>query len=180
MRVIAGSAKGTRLAAVPGPTRPLADRAREGLFSSVGHAVVGCRFLDLFAGTGAVGIEALSRGAASATLVDSSPAAIRAVRENLRRSRLADGATVLRADARRALGGLRGPFEVVFLDPPYAIAPAALDAVVAAIASNGIVAPDGLVILTRPDGGYMPVIPIDWAADRRLSYGDAVILAYRT
>ena len=180
MRVIAGSAKGTRLAAVPGPTRPLADRAREGLFSSVGHAVVGCRFLDLFAGTGAVGIEALSRGAASATLVDSSPAAIRAIRENLRRSRLADGATVLRADARRALGGLRGPFEVVFLDPPYAIAPAALDAVVAAIASTGILAPDGLVILTRPDGGYMPVIPIDWAADRRLSYGDAVILAYRT
>ena len=180
MRVIAGSAKGTRLAAVPGPTRPLADRAREGLFSSVGGAVVGCHFLDLFAGTGAVGIEALSRGAASATLVDSSPAAIRAIRENLRRSHVADGATVLRADARRALGGLRGPFEVVFLDPPYAIAPATLDAVVAAIASNGIVAPDGLVILTRPDGGYMPVIPIDWAADRRLSYGDAVILAYRT
>jgi 16S rRNA (guanine966-N2)-methyltransferase len=180
VRVIAGSAKGTRLAAVPGPTRPLADRAREGLFSSVGHAVVGCHFLDLFAGTGAVGIEALSRGAASATLVDSSPAAIRAIRENLHRSRLADGATVLRADARRALGGLRGPFEVVFLDPPYAIAPAALDAVVAAIASTGILAPDGLVFLTRPDGGYMPVIPIDWAADRRLSYGDAVILAYRT
>jgi 16S rRNA (guanine966-N2)-methyltransferase len=180
VRVIAGSAKGTRLAAVPGPTRPLADRAREGLFSSLGHAVVGCRFLDLFAGTGAVGIEALSRGAASATLVDSSPAAIRAIRENLDRSRLADGATVVRADAGRALVGLRGPFDVVFLDPPYAIAPRSLDPVLAAIASNRIVAPDGLVILTRPDGGYMPVIPIDWAADRRLSYGDAVILAYRT
>jgi 16S rRNA (guanine966-N2)-methyltransferase len=179
VRVIAGSAKGTRLAAVPGDTRPLADRAREGLFSSVGHAVVGCRFLDLFAGTGAVAIEALSRGAASATLVDSSPTAIRAIRENLRRSHLEDPATVLRADAGRSLASLRGPFDVVFLDPPYAIAPRVLDAVVAGIASNAVAAPGGLVILTRPDGGYIPVIPIDWAADRRLSYGDAVILAYR-
>src|SRR5207302_1365372 len=96
VRVIAGSAKGARLAPVPGGTRPLSDRAREGLFSSLGGLVVGARVLDLFAGTGAVGIEALSRGAASALFVDSAPAAARIIAENLRRTRLEKRGTVRR------------------------------------------------------------------------------------
>ena len=77
MRVVAGAARGRRLAPVPEGTRPVSDRAREGLFSSLGDAVVGAGVLDLFAGTGALGIEALSRGAAGATFVDRAPGAIR-------------------------------------------------------------------------------------------------------
>ncbi len=179
MRIIAGSAKGTRLATVPGGTRPLSDRAREGLFSSLGPTVVGATFLDLFAGTGAVGIEALSRGASGATFVDAAPAAIAAIRENVRRARVADRARVIRADARRALPRLARRFEVLFLDPPYGVPGSELDGLLAAL--DGSVAGDGaLVVLTRSAQSYMPVIPVHWAADRRLSYGDAIILAFRT
>jgi 16S rRNA (guanine966-N2)-methyltransferase len=176
--VIAGSAKGLRLATVPDGTRPLADRAREGLFSSLGSEVVDARVLDLFAGTGAVGIEALSRGAAHATFVDSATKAIAVIRENLRRTGLADRATVIRSDATRSLASHAREFDLVFLDPPYPIAPEDLDATLAGIAEAA--APGGLVVLTRPAKGYTPVIPVDWAPDRRLSYGDARILAFRT
>src|SRR6266508_4649558 len=103
MRVIAGTAKGTRLAPVPAGTRPMSDRAREGLFSSLGPDVEGARVLDLFAGTGATGIEALSRGAAKAVFVDSAPTAARVIKENLRRARLAARGAVRRQDAARAL-----------------------------------------------------------------------------
>src|SRR5437870_4701497 len=86
VRVVAGSAKGVRLAPVPAGTRPMSDRAREGLFSSLGGFVEGAHVLDLFAGTGAIGIEALSRGASGAVFVDSGPAAVKAITENLRRT----------------------------------------------------------------------------------------------
>jgi 16S rRNA (guanine966-N2)-methyltransferase len=192
VRVIAGAAKGRLLAVVPGGTRPLADRAREGLFSSLGARVTGASFMDLFAGTGAVGIEALSRGASRAHFVESTPAAVRVIRENLRRTGLQDGAEVTLADVgrwvsragREPSGGASGAmierFDVAFLDPPYAIAPPDLDGVLQAIAGAGLVGPGGLVVLTRGAKGYIPVIPVNWAPDRRLSYGDAVILAFRT
>ena len=176
--MIAGSAKGVRLASVPDGTRPLSDRAREGLFSSLGAAVVDAVVLDLFAGTGAVGIEALSRGAAHVTFVDSASKSIAVIRENLRRTGMADRATVIRGDAGRRLGSRTAAFDLVFLDPPYAIVPHDLDATLVAAGSS--VVPGGLVVLTRPARGYMPVIPVDWAPDRRLSYGDALILAFRT
>jgi 16S rRNA (guanine966-N2)-methyltransferase len=179
VRVIAGSAKGIRLAPAPAGTRPLADRAREGLFSSLGAEVVGARVLDLFAGTGAIGIEALSRGAAHAVFVDRTPGAIGTIRENLRRTGLAERAEVLRTDAIRGSPGVAGPFDVVFVDPPYRIAAEDLDRVLASLALDRVVVPGGLVILTREKGSYTAVVPVDWAADRRLSYGDAVVLAYR-
>src|SRR5438093_101334 len=106
MRVVAGAAKGRRLAPVPAGTRPVSDRAREGLFSSLGPAVEGARVLDLFAGTGALGIEALSRGAVSAAFVDRAQAAVRTIRENLRRTELAERARVVRRDALRFLSEL--------------------------------------------------------------------------
>ena len=118
MRVIAGSAKGTRLAAVPAGTRPVSDRAREGLFSSLGQAVVEARVVDLFAGTGSLGIEALSRGAASALFVDSAPAAVKVIGENLRRARLAGRGTVRRQDVRALLRQKIGQFDLAF---PYEI-----------------------------------------------------------
>ncbi|MEA3057014.1 MAG: hypothetical protein QOD30_2446 [Actinomycetota bacterium] len=118
MRVVAGTAKGRPLVAPPGTdTRPTSDRVREAVFNALGSldAVVGARVLDLFAGSGALGIEALSRGAASATFVDTSQKAIDAVRANLESTGLTG--TVIRADAHRYDDG---PFELAMLDPPYA------------------------------------------------------------
>jgi 16S rRNA (guanine966-N2)-methyltransferase len=123
MRVIAGRYGGRRLQAPRGAaTRPTSDRVREALFSVLGD-VEGARVLDLFAGSGALGIEALSRGAAAATFVDSAPAAIRAVRATL--DALGATAEVRRADAGRFLGAAPAAarqYDLVFLDPPYRLA----------------------------------------------------------
>lgn len=120
MRVIAGSHRGRRLTAPAGlDTRPTADRVRESLFSILGP-LDGERVLDLFAGSGAVGIEALSRGAGEATFVDDAPAAIKAVRANL--EALGLEGTVIRGDAARVLRDARADgaaYDLVFLDPPY-------------------------------------------------------------
>jgi 16S rRNA (guanine966-N2)-methyltransferase len=173
MRVIAGSARGVRLARVPAGTRPLSDRAREGLFSSLGSRVAGARCADLFAGTGAVGIEALSRGGAACLFVDSSSAAVQVVRDNLARTRLADRGRVVRADALAALNRERGPFDLVFLDPPYRHPIERLRATVARAAT---VASGGTIVLTRPRKGSNDVIPVNWTAVKVLTYGDARIL----
>lgn len=121
MRVVAGEAKGRKLVTPPGTdTRPTSDRVREAIFNALGSldAVAGARVLDLFAGSGALGIEALSRGAARATFVDLDAAAIAAVRANLEATGLGgDRAEVIRADAHRYDDG---PFDLALLDPPYA------------------------------------------------------------
>jgi 16S rRNA (guanine966-N2)-methyltransferase len=178
LRVIAGSAKGARLAKVPAGTRPLSDRAREGLFSSLGESVDGAACADLFAGTGAVGIEALSRGAGSCLFVDSSPVAIRAIQENLERTGLKGRARVIRAEVGRALGRDEDPFDLAFVDPPYEIAEERLEAVLAAVADR--LAPNGQFVLTRPkERDSTDVIPLHWRAARLLKYGDARILVCR-
>jgi 16S rRNA (guanine(966)-N(2))-methyltransferase RsmD len=124
MRVIAGTWGGRRLQAPPGrTTRPTSDRVREALFSVLGGRVDGARVLDLFAGSGALGIEALSRGAAEATFVDSAPAALKALRANL--AALDVAAEIRRQDALRFLGGASAAgreYDLVFLDPPYRLA----------------------------------------------------------
>jgi 16S rRNA (guanine966-N2)-methyltransferase len=124
VRVIAGRWGGRRLQSPPGAaTRPTSDRVREALFSVLGESVVDARVLDLFAGSGALGLEALSRGAAEATFVDSAPGAIRALRANL--EALGAVAEVRRADARRFLGSASAAarqYDLIFLDPPYRLA----------------------------------------------------------
>lgn len=180
MRVIAGTAKGVRLAPVPAGTRPMSDRAREGLFASLGPAVQGAAVLDLYAGTGAGGIEALSRGARSALFVDSAPAAARTIRENLRRTRLAARGSVRRQEARSALRSRLGRFDLVLLDPPYRVGPPELDAVLEELAGGGAAPPGGLVAMTRSKQSYTPVIPLNWLVERQLTYGDAVVLVLRT
>lgn len=178
MRVISGSAKGARLAPVPRGTRPLSDRAREGLFSSLAGEVPGAACLDLYAGTGAVGIEALSRGAASCVFVEAAADAVRAVRENLERTGLAERAEVVRADVRRFLEGTDRAFDLAFLDPPYAEEPDAIAQVTALVADR--IARDGAFVLTRPKhGDSTDVVPIHWAAAKLLRYGDARILVCR-
>jgi 16S rRNA (guanine966-N2)-methyltransferase len=124
MRVIAGRWGGRRLQAPPGDaTRPTSDRVREALFSVLGDRVDGARVLDLFAGSGALGIEALSRGAAEVTFVDSAPAALKALRANL--TALGAEAESRRQDARRFLASASSAareYDLVFLDPPYRLA----------------------------------------------------------
>ncbi|RME47556.1 MAG: 16S rRNA (guanine(966)-N(2))-methyltransferase RsmD [Caldilineae bacterium] len=120
MRVIAGSAKGRKLKEVPGDTtRPITDRVKEALFSILGETIAGARVLDLFGGTGAVGIEALSRGAAHVTFVEQAAAAVRTIRHNLTHTRLADRATVIRGDAFKFLAASPpAPFDIIYIAPP--------------------------------------------------------------
>lgn len=118
MRIVAGTHKGARLFAPKGlATRPTSDRTREAVFQLIGP-VEGARVLDLFAGSGALGLEALSRGAVSATMVESDREAVRAIERNVAKLGL-DGAVVVRSDAVRFLASARERYDVVFLDPPY-------------------------------------------------------------
>ena len=118
MRIVAGSCKGARIVAPRGrATRPTSDRVREALFQILG-SVEGMRVLDLFAGSGALGLEALSRGASNAVFVESDRDAVRTIERNVERLGLA-GASVVRSDAVRFLAAEAGQYDVVFVDPPY-------------------------------------------------------------
>ncbi len=122
MRVIAGSARRTQLKTLEGNnTRPTTDRIKETLFNMIGYDLYDCNFLDLFAGSGGIGIEALSRGAEHAVFVESHPGAVSCIRENLEKTHLKDRAEVLKMDVFQALRRLDGrqKFDFVFMDPPY-------------------------------------------------------------
>jgi 16S rRNA (guanine966-N2)-methyltransferase len=182
MRVIAGSAKGVRLVKVPPGVRPVSDRAREGLFSSLGVVVEDARVLDLFAGTGALAIEALSRGAREATLVERAAPALAALRRNLAAAGMADRARVRASD----VGGFlrrndkrESPYDLVFADPPYDLRSDDLQDVLQGLA-GGWLAPEGwTVAVTRARRSSTYVIPVDWALARRLEYGDSLVTLYR-
>ena len=121
MRVIAGTAGGIRLSTPEGmKTRPTIERVKEAIFSSVHFQLPGMRVLELFAGTGQMGIEALSRGAASCDFVDHRAEAAALVRENLRRTGLQDQAQIYCMDYEAFLNSNRGPYDLILLDPPYA------------------------------------------------------------
>jgi 16S rRNA (guanine966-N2)-methyltransferase len=177
MRVIAGKARGTRLGRVPAGVRPLSDRAREGLFASLGTLVADARCVDLFAGTGAVGIEALSRGAASCVFVDSSAAAARTIRENVWKTGVDEYGEVVRSDVRRFLDRPTGPYDLAFLDPPYRLGTESLREVLEKLRSR--LAEGATMALTRPSRAHTDVIPVDWPVIRRLAYGDTHVLLCR-
>jgi 16S rRNA (guanine966-N2)-methyltransferase len=182
MRVIAGSARGTVLTAPARGTRPVSDRAREGLFSSLGDDVLDAKCLDLYAGSGALGIEALSRGAASCTFVDRARPASAAIRENLRRSHLAARGIVVTRDVGaflRAGGGDDGPADIAFVDPPYEVAGAGLEGVLTALDARWVLPHRSTVVLTRGHKGLLPAVPVHWAARRHLRYGDSLVILYR-
>ena len=123
MRVIAGSARSLPLKTVPGMNvRPTTDRIKETLFNILSPYIPGARFLDLFSGSGAIGIEALSRGAREAVFIEKDRRALECIRDNLSFTKLKDKARVIPSDVLRALGSLREekqPFELIFMDPPY-------------------------------------------------------------
>jgi 16S rRNA (guanine966-N2)-methyltransferase len=152
MRIIAGSRKGHRIAAPKGSdTRPTSDRVRENLFNLVGP-VDGASVLDLFAGSGALGLEALSRGAASATFIESDREACRVINANL--GKLDLHATVLCQDVVRALGSERRRFDLVLCEPPYGYDRARLDRELARL-----VEPDGVLVLETAGREDAPEVP---------------------
>jgi 16S rRNA (guanine966-N2)-methyltransferase len=157
-RVIAGSAGGRRLAVPPGTgTRPTSDRAREGLFSSWGSllgTLDGVRIADLYAGSGAVGLEALSRGAAHALLVESDARAARTLRENVRTLGL-PGAEVRTAKAEQIVTGPvpGAPYDLVFLDPPYAVTDDDLREILLTLRTQGWLTGDAVVTVERSTRG---------------------------
>jgi 16S rRNA (guanine(966)-N(2))-methyltransferase RsmD len=175
VRVIAGTYGGRRLTAPPGSrTRPTSDRVREALFSILGVRLGGARVLDLFAGSGALGIEALSRGAESAVFVDDAPAAIRAIRANLEALQIDAG--VRRADALRFLGAASGDgaqYDLVFLDPPYRLADTLAGRLSEALPA--VLAP-GAVAVAESDRRAPLALDLPLLDERR--YGDTLIRIY--
>jgi 16S rRNA (guanine966-N2)-methyltransferase len=168
MRVVAGEFKGRRLAAPRGArTRPTADRVREALFSMLGD-VAGARVLDLYAGSGALGIEALSRGAASAVFVERDAQAVAAIERNL--EPLEVEASVERADAVRWLGRAEGRFDLVFCDPPYDVASRLAGPLAERL--PGLTAEDARIV-TESDKRNPLELPFPLIVER--SYGDTRI-----
>ncbi len=148
MRIIAGRARGTRLAPVPRGVRPTSDRVRESVFNALGQFFDGGDVLDLYAGTGALGIEALSRGCERAVFVERDARAVAVIWENLRRARLAGRAEVVRDDVGRALDRMltdRRVFNLIFADPPYRIAATEVGGLVSRL--RALLAPGGRVVI---------------------------------
>ncbi len=154
MRIITGRARGIQLVTLEGDmTRPTSERAKMAIFSSLQFELEGRRVLDLFAGSGQMGLEAVSRGAAHAVLVDQSKDAVRIITKNAEKTRLADDCTVICSDFAEFLRQRRGkePFDIVFIDPPYAMR--ACKAAVEALLENRLLKPHGIVVLesAEPD-----------------------------
>ncbi|MBW1598157.1 16S rRNA (guanine(966)-N(2))-methyltransferase RsmD [Streptomyces sp. JJ38] len=179
-RVIAGAAGGRRLAVPPGQsTRPTSDRAREGLFSSweaqLGGGWEGLRVLDLFGGSGAVGLEALSRGAEHVLLVESNARAARTIRQNVAALGL-PGAEVRVGRAEQVIAGAPGvSFDVVFLDPPYAVPDDDLREILLTLAGQGWFADGALVTVERSTRGGEFRWPEGFTALRSRRYGEGTL-----
>ena len=177
-RVIAGEAGGRRLTVPDGrDTRPTSDRAREGLFGTISSIVgplAGARVLDLYAGSGAVGLEALSRGAEHVLLVEHGARAARVIRQNIEAIGL-PGAAVVADRVERVLA--RGPaesrYDVVFADPPYALADAGVTRVLSLLAGQRWLAPGALVIVERATRSEPLSWPDGFVPDRARRYGEA-------
>lgn len=159
-RIVAGALGGRRIAAPPGShTRPTSDRVREALFSALGSLTPlrGARFADLYAGSGAVGLEALSRGAAHALLVESDPRAARVIRQNIAALGVADRVTLRVARVATVLADpAPAPFDAVFADPPYAVPDEEVGTALAALVRGGWLAPDAVVVVERASRGGPP------------------------
>ena len=175
MRVVAGSARGRRISAPPGTeTRPTTDRVREAVFNALGSlgAVDGAVVLDLFAGSGALGIEALSRGATSAHFVESDRRAAAVIEENLATLGLDDRGVVLRRAVEVALDDVPAPVDLVLADPPYAFD--AWAQLLADLAPR--LADDGLVVV---ESDRSVALPPGWEKVRERTYGGTVVLFAR-
>ncbi|MFI6598037.1 16S rRNA (guanine(966)-N(2))-methyltransferase RsmD [Nonomuraea sp. NPDC050536] len=177
-RIIAGIAGGRRLAVPTGRgTRPTSDRAREGLFLTLDslHGLRGARVMDLYAGSGAVGLEALSRGAAHALLVESDSKAVRTIKANVQALGL-PGADVVADRVERVLAREPDePYDIVFADPPYVVSSEQVVAVLEALRDNGWLAEDALVAFERETRGKALEWPEGYIEERVRRYGEASV-----
>lgn len=176
MRVITGLARGRRLETLPGEvTRPTAEKVKESLFSAIQFDIEGRRVLDLFAGSGQLGIEALSRGASGCVFVDKNTEAVKVIRQNLQHTGLAASAQVLGTDALSYLTRPGDRFDLVFLDPPYAaelLLPALTK--VAPLVNNG-----GLIVCETEDGVELPQCIDRFTVARTYRFGRICVWLYR-
>jgi 16S rRNA (guanine966-N2)-methyltransferase len=176
MRVTGGTGRGRRLKVPAGSgVRPTSDKVKQALFNILGQNVAGLVFLDLYAGAGGIGIEALSRGAERVVFVDAAAGSIKAIRQNLEQSGFEDKAQIVQSDVEPFLKKPTGPYDIVFLDPPYAVDMAPL---LVRVAGAGILKPDTVVIAEHfkkqpsPEGaGALKLI-------REARYGDTVLAFY--
>jgi len=181
MRVIAGIAKGHKLSVPPGQhIRPTADRAKEALFSVLGRRVLESKVLDLFAGSGALGIEALSRGAISCVFVDNSRKSIQAISKNLEKTKFQAEAEIIQGYVVSVLEQLvnRGEqFDLIFLDPPYKIKLTDLKMILERLSREGLINRDGIVVIEH--SSKVDLIGIDWLVKQSTKqYGDTCLTFY--
>lgn len=183
-RIIAGAHGGRRLSAPAGAqTRPTSDRVREAFFSALETMVdlTGARFADLYAGSGAVGLEAVSRGATFALLVEADARAARVIRDNIVALRAGASARLITGKVAQvlALPPEGGPFDVVFADPPYAVPDDEVAELQRALLDNGWLAPDAVVVLERATRTAVRGEPLSWVegitADRSRRYGETTL-----
>ena len=178
MRVITGSARGRRLEELPGlDTRPTASRVKEGLFSAIQFDIAGRRVLDLFAGTGQLGIEALSRGAVFCDFVDSAPAALEVVRRNVKACGFEDRSACHGTDFAAFLSGRREKYGLVFLDPPYASGN--LERALELITAIDIVVENGIIVCESPADRLLPDLSGPCERGREYRYGTIKFTLYR-
>ena len=177
MRVITGSARGRRLKELEGmETRPTTDRVKEGLFNVLQFDIEGRRVLDLFAGTGQLGIEALSRGAAEAVFVDRRPDAVRLVQENLALCGFTDRARVKSGDALAYLKSGE-KFDLIFLDPPYLTG--ALEKAMETVSAFDILREHGIMVCESPLEQELPALAAPYERGKEYRYGKIKLTVYR-
>ena len=178
MRIITGLAKGCRLDTLEGEnTRPTGERVKEAIFSVIQFDIEGRRILDLFAGTGQLGIEALSRGAASAVFVDAREESCRLIRENLKRTKLEQYAKVIRSDYLDYLRRCREHYNIIILDPPYA--EVFLENAIKRITEIDILQSDGIIVAERPLGKELPWEFEGYTRSKDYKYGNVLLTIYR-
>ena len=178
-RIIAGVAGGRRLAVPPGDAvRPTSDRVKESVFSALGAGrLVGARVLDLYSGSGALALEALSRGAAEALLVERDPGATRAIRANIEMLGFGDRAVLRVGSVPAVLGGAgpAEPFDLALLDPPYDTPGPEVEAVVSCLVRAWL-APDATVVVERAADSHPLAWPSGWGSTWERCYGDTLVL----
>ena len=178
MRVITGTARGVQLKTPEGlQTRPTTDRVKEALFSIIQFEIPCARVLDLFGGTGQLGIEALSRGAKSAVFVDESEKACNLIRENLKRTKLSEKGKVVRGDYLQYLQNCRETFDFVFLDPPYA--EVFLENALNKLTEIDILQSGGIIVAERPVGKELPWNYEGFTRSKDYKYGNTILTLFR-
>ena len=178
MRVITGKARGVQLKTPNGmQTRPTTDRVKEAMFSIIQFDLPGKRVLDLFGGTGQLGIEALSRGAKSAVFVDACDSACRLIHENLRRTRMEPEGKVVRSDYLTYLERCREKFDIIFLDPPYA--EVFLENALKRITEIDILQSGGIIVAERPVGKDLSMTFPGFTRSKDYKYGNTLLTIYR-